>query len=139
MLHLIFFVYSLASLITVICFIHLHAFIFVSLFIMFNLFALLCLFYLIYFYFLPNLSIVIHPMEHPTGFQSSPAECFPKRVTCEAPFPCFWYIGWKPGRKFRSRIRMDGSVVCTRDTTPRTETGSKCSFAFFLPCFLLFV
>ena len=34
----------------------------------------------------------------------------------------FGYIEWKPGRKFRSRIRMDGSAVCTRDTTPRTET-----------------
>ena len=25
---------------------------------------------------------------------------------------------------------MDGSAVCTRDTTPRTETGSKCGFTF---------
>ena len=62
-------------------------------------------------------------MEHPTGFQSSPAECFPKGVTCEAPLSCFGYIGWKPGRKFRSRIRMDGSAVYTRDTTPRTKMG----------------
>ena len=39
-----------------------------------------------------------------------------------------WYIGWKPRRKFGSRIRMDGSVVCTRDTTPRTEVGLKYGF-----------
>ena len=31
-----------------------------------------------------------------------------------------WYIGWKPGRKFHSRFWMDGSMVCTRVTLPRT-------------------
>ena len=30
------------------------------------------------------------------------------------------YIGWKPGRQFQSRFRMDGSVVCTQDTIPHT-------------------
>ena len=64
-----------------------------------------CLFNLVSF----STFAVIYPMEHLTGFQSSPAECFPKRVTCEAPVSCFGYIGWKPGRKFRSRIRIDGS------------------------------
>ena len=43
----------------------------------------------------------------------------------------FGYIGWKPRRKFRSRIRMDGSAVCTRDTTPRTEMGLKYKFVRF--------
>ena len=103
--------------------------------IVFTFFLRLCLFYFIHVYCLFNLVIfstfaVIYPMEHPTGFQSSPAECFPKRVTCEAPLSCFGYIEWKPGRKFRSRIRMDGSAVCTRDTTPRTKRGLKCRFAF---------
>ena len=99
-------------------------------------FSRLCLFYLIHAYCLFNLIslpifIVIYPMEHPTGFQSIPAECFPKGVTCEAPLSYFGYIGWKPGRKFRSRLRMDGSAVCTRDTTPPTEMGLKCIFVFF--------
>ena len=103
--------------------------------IVFTFFSRLCLFYFIHVYCLFNLVsfstfAVIYPMEHPTGFQSSPAECFPKRVTCEANLFRFGYIRWKPGRKFRSRIRMDGSAVCTWDTTPRTETGSKCGSAF---------
>ena len=48
---------------------------------------------------------------------------FSKKGYIRDTFSPFWYIGWKPGRKFRSRIRMDGSAVCTRDTTPRTKTG----------------
>ena len=97
--------------------------------VVFTFFLRLCLFYFIYVYRLFNLVsfstfAIIYPMEHPTGFQSSPAECFPKRVIFEPHLFRFGYIGWKPGRKFRSRIRMDGSAVCTRDTTPRTKTGS---------------
>ena len=76
-------------------------------------------------------STVFYPWRHPTGFQSYPAVCFPKRVTVETHFLPFWYIGWKPGRKFRGRIWMDGSAVCTRDTTPRTEMGLKCGLVFF--------
>ena len=37
----------------------------------------------------------------------------------------------EPGRKFRSRIRMDGSAVCTRDTTPRTEMGLNMDSHFY--------
>ena len=77
--------------------------------IVFTFFLRLCLFYFIHVYYLFNLVsfstfAVIYPMEHPTGFQSSPAECFPKRFTCETHLFRFGYIGWKPGRKFRSRI-----------------------------------
>ena len=81
------------------------------------------------------LPIVIHSEEHPTGFQSCPVVCSPEGVICGTYFFLFGYIGWKPGRKFRSRIRMDGSAVCTRDTTPRTEMGLKYRFAF-LPCLI---
>ena len=49
-------------------------------------------------------------------------------------FP-FWVYRMETGRKFRSRIRMDGSAVCTRGTTPRTEMGLKYRFAF-LPCLI---
>ena len=69
-----------------------------------------------------SISTVTYPRRHPMGFQSCPAVCFLKGVTFGTHFSRFGYIGWKPGRKFRSRIRMDGSAVCTRDTTPRTET-----------------
>ena len=96
--------------------------------------------YLIYQWFnLPSLllSMAFHSKEHPTGLQSCPAVCSPKGVTFETHFSPFWYIGWKPGRKFRSRIQMDGSAVCTRDTTPRTEMGLKCGFAF-LSCLINF-
>ena len=43
------------------------------------------------------------------------------------------YIGWKPGRKFHSRFRMDGSIICTRDTTPRTIG---CFTSLFVSLFL---
>ena len=70
------------------------------------------------------LFIVSHSEEHPTGLQSCPIVCSPKRSYMrDIFFSHFGYIGWKPGRKFRSRIRMDGSAVCTRDITPRTKTG----------------
>ena len=48
------------------------------------------------------------------------------------------YIEWKPGRKFRSRILMDGSSVCTRDTMPRTAWETHI-FRFIQVCvYLLF-
>ena len=53
-----------------------------------------------------------------------------KGLHSEHAFP-FWYIEWKPGRKFRSRIRMDGSAVCTRDTTPRTKMELNCGLVIF--------
>ena len=100
----------------------------------FNLFALLCSFYLIYVYCLLNLaslSIVTYPRRYSTGFQSYPVLCLPERGHIRYIFVLFGYIGWKPGRKFRSRIRMDGSAVCTRDTTPRTKMGSKVFIRIF--------
>ena len=57
----------------------------------------------------------------------------------DALFIPFWYIGWKPRRKFRSRIRMDGSAVCTRDTTPRTKNGVKMWTRFFCHVWVNFV
>ena len=71
------------------------------------------------------------------GFNRAPPSVFQKRVIVKTRFISFRYIGWKPGRKFRSRIRMDSSAVCTRDTTPRTEVGLKCGFTF-LPCLINF-
>ena len=65
------------------------------------------------------------------GFQSYPAVCFPERGHIRDIFVLFGYIGWKPGRKFRSLIRMDGSAVCTRDTTPRTKTGLNMDLHFY--------
>ena len=103
-----------------------HIFSFWFLFTLLNLFTLLCLFYLIYVYCLFNLaslSIVTYPRRYSTGFQSYPVLCLPERGHIRYIFVLFGYIEWKPGRKFRSRIRMDGSAVCTRDTTPRTKTG----------------
>ena len=55
------------------------------------------------------------------GFNHALLCAFPKGVTCGTHLFRFGYIGWKPGRKFRSWIRMDGSAVCNRDTTPRTK------------------
>ena len=52
-----------------------------------------------------------------------------KRLYSRHTFP-FWYIGWKPGRKFHSRIRMDDNTVCNRDTIPRTNGNSCISFLF---------
>ena len=66
------------------------------------------------------------------GFNHAPPCAFPKGVTCGTYLFRFGYIGWKSGRKFRSRIRMDGSAVCTWDTTPRTKMGRKCGSAFLL-------
>ena len=107
---------------------------YVCLFILFSLFTPLLLL-LVYSIRSNCLSIVTHSEEHPTGLQSYPVVCSPKGVICGTYFFLFGYIGWKPGRKFRSRIRMDGSAVCTRDTTPRIEMGSKYRFAF-LPCLI---
>ena len=112
-------------------------------YIIFTFFLRLCLFYFIHVYSLSNLVsfstfAVIYPMEHPTGFQSSPAECFPKRVTCEALLSYFRYIGWKLGCKLCRGIRMDGNAVCTRDTTPRTKMGLKCG-SVLLPCLINFL
>ena len=77
------------------------------------------------------------PLRASDGDSIMPRRVFSNRgYIRDALFIPFWYIGWKPGRKFHSRIRMDGSAVCTKDTTPRTEMGSNCGLAF-LPCFLL--
>ena len=102
------------------CLFMLLCIIFICLFIPFKLLASLLLLLVQFAQFI--LSIVTHSEEHLTGLQSCPVVCSPKGVICGTYFFRFGYIGWKPGRKFRSRIRMGDSAVSTRDTTPRIET-----------------
>ena len=78
-----------------------------------------CLFNSLELFYLLSLT----PKNTRLGSNHAPSCVLPKGVICVTYFSRFGYIGWKPGRKFRSRIRMDGSAVCTRDTTPRTKTG----------------
>ena len=106
---------------TVIYFIYLHA-----------LFLSVCSFCLAYlhlycFYLFVQFALLVYllsltPKSTRLGFNHVPS-CVPqKKLYAGHTFFHFGYIGWKPGRKFLSRIRMDGSAVCTQDTTPRTET-----------------
>ena len=59
------------------------------------------------------------------GFNHAPSCVLQKELYAGHTLFRFGNIGWKPRRKFHSRIRMDGSMVYTRDTTPRTETGTE--------------
>ena len=87
-----------------------------------------CLAYLhlYFFYLLVQFALLVYllsltPKSTRLGFNHALSCVLQKELYAGHTFFRFGYIGWKPGRKFRSRIRMDGSAVCTRDTTPRTE------------------
>ena len=111
---------------------YIHVFFMLSMFV--------CLSYWLVTLFIAHhwLFLICSPLRASDGYSIMPCRVFSNRgYIWDALFIPFWYIGWKPGCKFRSRIRMDGSAVCTRDTTPRSEIGSKCGFAF-LPCLIKF-
>ena len=69
-------------------------------------------------------SLLLHvPWKQPARIPLFLAVCFHRRLYPSILF--LWYIRWKPGHKFRSRIKMNGSAVCTCDTTPRTKVRAK--------------